>query len=80
MNPTKAETVTAKIVVGQLKDVSSIELQALPHHTDPALADMLDRVLRRMDRPGASISVYNGAGGLSCETGASGPDTAAASH
>jgi hypothetical protein len=72
--------VTAKIVVGQLKDVSSIELQALPHYTEPALADMLDRVLQRMDRPGASISGFNGASGLSCDTGASGPDTAAVSH
>ncbi|GAA4674366.1 hypothetical protein [Phytohabitans rumicis] len=54
------------IVQGQLKDLSGLRFDALTEsHDDPALAPMLDRVMRRVEQPGTSISGYNGAGGLS---------------
>ena len=53
------------IVKGELKDLTGLALAALPGLDDPVLGSMLARVLRRVDRPGQSISGYNGAGGYS---------------
>lgn len=53
------------ILRGTLKNLNAISLKDLPSLSDPALQMMLRRVERRIQRPGASISGYNGAGGLS---------------
>jgi hypothetical protein len=49
----------------RLADLTDVTLEVLPSHRDVRLASSVERVLRRVDRPGASISGYNGAGGLS---------------
>lgn len=61
-----------QLVTGHLKDLGTLNLGALPSLVDPALAEMLDRVVARMDKPGASISGYNGASGSMVDETAAG--------
>jgi FXSXX-COOH protein len=64
-------------VPGRMKTLSDVPLERLLEVDDPALPGMLDRVLDRMDRPGTTISGFNGAGGLGDD---SDPDMSEPSH
>lgn len=57
-------------VVGHLKDFAGVALDQLATHSGSALGPMLDRVMRRVEQPGTSISGYNGAGGFTTQSGA----------
>lgn len=46
-----------------LTDLTELSLKDLPGRDSPGMTRNIDRILRRVDRPGASISGYNGAGG-----------------
>jgi hypothetical protein len=48
-----------------LSDLTNLSLHAIRSCTKEDLGELLDRMLRRIDAPGTSISGYNGAGGLS---------------
>lgn len=56
---------TDSVVVTRLLDLRDVPLSVLPSYSSDELAPMRSRLLRRWDRPGTSVSGYNGAGGLS---------------
>lgn len=53
------------MVVTCLLDLTGVSLAALPSYSADGFASMRNRLLRRWERPGTSVSGYNGAGGLS---------------
>ena len=49
--------------IQRLSDLAKLPLAKLLELDDPKLAVYVDRLNRHVDRPGASVAGYNGAGG-----------------